>query len=95
MRRLILPLTLVMAVACKPPATLPSDTDVAAEQAAIRQVDSGIVAAGNAHDIDAFLAFFADDARMLPPGAPPVVGSNAIRVFSPRSGHRSSQWRTT
>ena len=81
MRRMILPLTLVMAVACKPQATLLSDTDVAAEQAAIRQVDSGIVAAGNAHDIDAFLAFLADDARMLPPGAPPVVGKDAIRTL--------------
>jgi uncharacterized protein (TIGR02246 family) len=38
-----------------------------------------MVAAGNAHDIDAWLAFIADDARMLPPGAPPVVGKDAIR----------------
>ena len=79
MRRMILPLMLVMTGACEPEAGLLSNTEVAAEDAAIRQVDSGIVAAGNAHDIDAMLAFLADDARMLPPGAPPVVGKDAIR----------------
>ncbi len=56
-----------------------NEADVAADEAAIRQVDRDMVAAGNAHDIDAWLAFIADDARMLPPGAPPVVGKDAIR----------------
>ena len=56
-----------------------NEADVAADEAAIRQVDSDIVAAINAHNIDALLAFYAEDARMLPPGAPPVVGKDAIR----------------
>jgi uncharacterized protein (TIGR02246 family) len=56
-----------------------SDINVEAEKAAIRQVDSDIVAALNAHNIDALLAFYAEDARMLPPGAPPIVGKAAIR----------------
>ena len=53
--------------------------NLAEDEAAIRTIDSAIVAAGNAHDIDAFLEILADDARMLPPGAPPVVGKAAIR----------------
>jgi len=56
-----------------------SDIDMATEEAAIRQVDSDIVAAINANNIDAMLVFYAEDARMLPPGAPPVVGKAAIR----------------
>lgn len=56
-----------------------NDVDVAADEAAIRQVDHDMVAAGNAHDIDAWLAFVADDARMMPPGAPPIIGKDAIR----------------
>ena len=51
----------------------------AADEAAIRKIDADVVAAGNAHNVDALLSFFAPDARMLPPGAPPVVGKEAIR----------------
>ena len=75
MRTLTLFFTLLMiaVVGCSS-----SEIDVAAEEAAIRQVDSDIVAAINAYNIDALLAFYAEDARMLPPGAPPVVGKGAI-----------------
>jgi len=58
------------------------EVDVAAEEAAVRQVDRAIVAAGNAHDIEGLLDVIADDARMLPPNAPPVVGKNAIRELA-------------
>lgn len=51
----------------------------AADEAAIRKVDSDMVAAGNAHNVDAWLSFLAPDAQMLPPGAPPIVGKEAIR----------------
>ena len=71
-----------------------NEADVAADEAAIRQVDRDMVAAGNAHDIDAWLAFIADDARMLPPGAPPVVGKDAIRdlVNAFMSAGGDSKW---
>ena len=55
------------------------EVDVAAEEAAVRQVDRDIVVAGNAHDIEGLLDCLADDARMLPPNGPPVVGKDAIR----------------
>jgi uncharacterized protein (TIGR02246 family) len=54
------------------------DIDGAAERAAVRQVDHDMVAAANAHDLDAWLAFVADDAQFLPPGSPPVVGKEAL-----------------
>jgi uncharacterized protein (TIGR02246 family) len=80
---MIFPLMLlVSATACEQQATLLSDSDVAEEEAAIRQVDSSIVAAANAHNVDAMLAFYAETARMLPPGAPPVVGKDAIRELA-------------
>ena len=58
------------------------EVDVAAEAAAVRQVDRAIVAAANAHDIESLHEVFADDARMLPPNAPPVVGKDAIRELA-------------
>jgi uncharacterized protein (TIGR02246 family) len=74
MRKLVLLIPLVMLMACAD-----GEVDVAAEEAAVRQVDRAIVAAGNAHDIDGLLSLVADNARMLPPNAPPVVGKDAIR----------------
>lgn len=56
-------------------------TQVAAEQEAIRAVDAELVAALNARDVDRWLRCFAEDARMMPPGAPPVTGKEAIRTF--------------
>ena len=53
--------------------------DVAAEESAIRRVDSEMVAALNQHNVEAWLAHFAPDGRMMPPGSPPVVGKEAIR----------------
>lgn len=38
-----------------------------------------MVAALNARNLDGWLAHLADDAQMLPPGAPAVVGKPAIR----------------
>lgn len=63
-------------------ACAPGEIDVAAEEAAVRRADRAIVAAGNAHDIEGLLDVFADDARMLPPNAPPVVGKDAIRELA-------------
>jgi len=49
-----------------------------AEKAAIRKADEQMVAAANAHDLNRWLSFFAPDARMMPPGEPPVEGKDAI-----------------
>ena len=76
MRVLTAPLVMILIAA---PGCTSNATNLAEDETAIRQIDSAIVAAGNAHDIDAFLDILADDARMLPPGAPPVVGKEAIR----------------
>jgi uncharacterized protein (TIGR02246 family) len=56
-------------------------TQLAAEEDAIQAVDAELVAALNARDIDRWLRCFAADARMMPPGAPPVAGKEAIREF--------------
>ena len=53
--------------------------DRSADERAIRKVDSEMVAALNVRDVDQWLSHFADDARMLPPGEPPVIGKDAIR----------------
>ncbi len=65
--------TAVVATGC---AKLP---DIAADEASIRKTDSDMVAALNARDVDRWLTFFASDAKMMPPGAPPVAGKEAIR----------------
>lgn len=51
----------------------------AADQAAIQAVDSQMVAALNARDLDRWLSFVSDDARMMPPNAPTVQSKAAIR----------------
>ena len=56
--------------------------DIEAERAAIRTLDDQMVAAINAGDLAAWLAFFTDDATMMPPNAPAVVGKEAIREFA-------------
>jgi uncharacterized protein (TIGR02246 family) len=46
---------------------------------AVRTVADGIVAADNRGDLERVLAFYADDAILMPPGSPPVSGRAAIR----------------
>jgi uncharacterized protein (TIGR02246 family) len=55
-----------------------ASADVAADEAAIRAVDSTWFAAHNAGDADAVAALYADDAVVSAPGAPPARGSAAI-----------------
>lgn len=45
----------------------------------IRSVAAGIIAADNQRDIDRVLAYYAEDAVLLPPGEQPVVGRARIR----------------
>jgi uncharacterized protein (TIGR02246 family) len=55
--------------------------DIAADEVAIRSVDTEMAAALNAHNVDRWLTFFASDAKMMPPCAPAAVGKDAIREF--------------
>ena len=63
------------------PPPQPTTPPVGAE-AEIRRTDADLVAAANAHDLERWLAFFEPDARLLPPGAPPISGLDAIRRFA-------------
>ena len=55
--------------------------DLAAEEAAIRAADARWLAASKAHNLEATLPFWSDDATILGPGTPPVVGKDAIRKY--------------
>lgn len=51
------------------------------EEAAIRRTDAAWLAATAAHDVDSAVSFWADDATIMSPGTPPVVGKDAIRKY--------------
>ncbi|MGQ1786509.1 MULTISPECIES: YybH family protein [unclassified Saccharicrinis] len=53
--------------------------DLALEEAAIYKVDSMLVAAINERDVETWLSFLSNDAKMMPPNAPAVEGKDAIR----------------
>ena len=64
--------SILIAAACT------SEPDPAADEAAIRAVDSQMVAALHARDPDTWLGFLTDDAMMMPPNASAVEGKAAI-----------------
>jgi uncharacterized protein (TIGR02246 family) len=51
------------------------------EEAAIRRTDADWLAAAASHDLNRVLPFWADDPAILAPGAPPIVGKEAIRIY--------------
>jgi len=55
--------------------------DLAAEEAAIRAADAQWLAAATTHDLEKILPFWSDDATILAPGSPAVVGKAAIRQY--------------
>jgi uncharacterized protein (TIGR02246 family) len=70
-----------MLVACAPPAPVeisPPDTR-AADEAAIRKAAQDWDAAGQAKDLDRFMAFYADDAVLMLEASPDFTGKPAIR----------------
>jgi uncharacterized protein (TIGR02246 family) len=69
--------SLLAAAACAP--AMPPDTR-AEDEAAIRAADQAFSAAANSKDVDAAMAFYADDAIGLPPNAPMSTGRDAIRA---------------
>lgn len=72
MRRSILAVAL-FTVACTAKPSLD------AERAAIMQTDSTWLAAAASRNVDSTLSFWTDDARLISPGEPPIVGRDAIR----------------
>ena len=79
-----------LALACQqePATEQASETDPAADDAAvsesIRAKDQAFTAAMVAGDVETVMAQYADDAIVLPPGAPMLEGSQAIReMFAP------------
>jgi uncharacterized protein (TIGR02246 family) len=55
------------------------EPDRSAEVEAIRALDASWVAAGQSKSVDAWVAFYADDAAVLPPNEPVATNSDAIR----------------
>ena len=51
------------------------------EEAAIRRTDADWLAAAASRDLNRVLPFWADDATILAPGQPPIVGKQAIREY--------------
>jgi ketosteroid isomerase-like protein len=69
----------ICASGCAPP---PKFFDAAAESAKLAQRDADWSKASfEGKDIDAIVAFWSDDARLLQPGLPPMDGKAAIRAF--------------
>jgi uncharacterized protein (TIGR02246 family) len=77
MRYMIFTLMLFSVVSCQPQAAPLSDADVAA----IRNLGPQFSQAILARDVDAVVAMYTDDAVIMPPAAPVVVGKDAIRDF--------------
>jgi uncharacterized protein (TIGR02246 family) len=59
----------------------PRKVDLAAEESAIRRTDAEWLAAASAHDLERILPYWSDDATILAPGTPAVVGKEAIRKY--------------
>jgi uncharacterized protein (TIGR02246 family) len=77
MHRMILALMVFSVAACQRQASPLSDADVAA----IRNLGPQFSQAILAKDVDAVVAMYTDDAVLMPPGAPVVVGKDAIRDY--------------
>src|SRR5437764_2772685 len=55
--------------------------DLAKEEAAIRQTDAQWLAAAKSRDVEKAVSFWSEDATILQPETPPVVGRAAIRKY--------------
>jgi uncharacterized protein (TIGR02246 family) len=55
--------------------------NLSAEEAAIRRTDADWLAATSAHDLDRVLPFWTEDATILAPSTPAIVGKEAIRKY--------------
>ena len=55
--------------------------DIELEKKRLAEVDEEWKAAAGAGDIERALSYWSDDATVFAPGAPPIVGKDAIRAF--------------
>lgn len=77
LHRAVVPIGLMLlAAAC---GSSPPVVDVAAEEAALKQLSRDFAAAEVTNDADAALRFMWEDAVMQPPNAPQIQGHDAIR----------------
>jgi uncharacterized protein (TIGR02246 family) len=66
-------------------------------RARILRLDAEWSEAAQGRDVDRIVSYWADDATVLPPGDPPVVGKAAIREFVAKSFENPSfriSWKT-
>ena len=73
--------TLVLAMAANVGCGAHHKANPSTEEAAIRRTDAAWLAAASAHDLERILPFWADDATILAPGTPAIVGKDAIRKY--------------
>ncbi len=59
--------------------------DVEADEAAIRNLDTRLVAASNASDLAGWLALFTDDMVLMLPNEPTLIGKEAFRSWAQRA----------
>jgi uncharacterized protein (TIGR02246 family) len=73
--------TMILALVANAGCGAQHKVNLSTEEAAIRRTDAGWLAAASAHDLDRILPFWADDATILAPGTPAIVGKDAIRKY--------------
>lgn len=56
-----------------------AEPNLGTERTAIMHADSAWLAAAQSRDVDSLIGFWTEDARVISPGEPPVVGREAIR----------------
>ena len=71
-------LTLLLLAAACGPATPPDNR--AADVTALRDLDAQWSKTAGTNDVDATVAYYSDDASLLPPNAPIITGKQAIRA---------------
>ena len=62
-------------------AAMAGPPDLEAERAALVRLDKAWAQAAAARDVEKVLSFWADDARVFPPGQPAVIGKEALREY--------------
>jgi len=78
-RRIALAAMGLIAIAAS--ASAPTASDTAADEAALSAADQSFIRAYWKGDLETVVAFYAEDAVLLPPNAPEVKGRDAIRKY--------------
>ena len=69
----------------------------AADESAVRDADAQWAKTAGANDLDGTVAYYTDDASLLPPNAPIAIGKQAIRAVwaALLSPHATVSWQVT